>query len=416
MTQFPYHPPLFVAFGLFASVQALRCRRVVPARAAWLLAMWFFSVLALVRIQDLLRLRELLPGRELPIDQDDLHFLSMVVLLYALHATWLLCLDGTNPSGKEPDLKPRHGPSTLAPLIRAYKVLFDWRRRSTSKTPLQAAAWYRCIAALDRALLSTLFLGRHRHSPSRFAFLRHRLLSIAGISLLGSLLRLSVRLTAPFFLGPFLLHDIRPQAESLLRRLPTGRVSHRELLLRAALVVYHNWASWAQYTAWHDFGALWFVGLGVDAPGDWPPLFGDPWQAWSLRRYWGVFWHRLAYRTYVGYSKSVADGVLGLRRGGVAYGVWVAFFVFCLSGLAHAVAARCTGLVCGYWNDARWYLMNFAAMGLEEVVWRLVGFPDSKRGAWLSRGIGYCWVFGFQFWSLPKAHYAKVHCFPLGVL
>ncbi|KAK3903305.1 hypothetical protein C8A05DRAFT_32961 [Staphylotrichum tortipilum] len=143
--------------------------------------------------------------------------------------------------------------------------------------------------AQPRHLNPTLSLGRHRLSPSRFAFLHQPLLSIAGISLFGSLLRLSVRLTGPFFFGPFLLHDIRPEAESILRRLPTGSVSHCELLLRAAIVVYHNWASWAQYTAWHNFGALWFVGLGVDAPGKWPPLFGDPWQACSLRRYWGVF-------------------------------------------------------------------------------------------------------------------------------
>ena len=30
-----------------------------------------------------------------------------------------------------------------------------------------------------------------------------------------------------------------------------------------------------------------------DRPEEWPPLFGSISEAYTLRRFWGVFWHKL---------------------------------------------------------------------------------------------------------------------------
>lgn len=44
----------------------------------------------------------------------------------------------------------------------------------------------------------------------------------------------------------------------------------------------------------HDFLALLHVViLGLNSPSEWPPVFGYLIEAYSLRRFWGVFWHKL---------------------------------------------------------------------------------------------------------------------------
>lgn len=64
--------------------------------------------------------------------------------------------------------------------------------------------------------------------------------------------------------------------------------------------------------------------------------------------------------------------------------------------------------------------MNFG-VGMGEVVvlgvvrggMRRIGREDwiqTVQGSLFGRVIGYIWVFGFMFWSVPKWQYPKVYC------
>ncbi|OBT74656.1 hypothetical protein VF21_07014 [Pseudogymnoascus sp. 05NY08] len=54
------------------------------------------------------------------------------------------------------------------------------------------------------------------------------------------------------------------------------------------------WSSYVVLTLSHDILAIFFVTLlRWDQPSQWPALFGSIAEAYSLRRFWGVFWHLL---------------------------------------------------------------------------------------------------------------------------
>lgn len=68
----------------------------------------------------------------------------------------------------------------------------------------------------------------------------------------------------------------------------------QDMLIRALTCLSWVWPTYAYLTAAHDLFALLHVAvLGLDSPSEWPPLFGYLTEAYSLRRFWVVFWHRL---------------------------------------------------------------------------------------------------------------------------
>ncbi|KAJ5087450.1 hypothetical protein N7456_011066 [Penicillium angulare] len=66
--------------------------------------------------------------------------------------------------------------------------------------------------------------------------------------------------------------------------------------------------------AHYRFSSLVFVGLGLDVPDNWPPLFGTMADAYTLRNYWGKFWHQFLRQSLTGISNFVARDVLRLPR------------------------------------------------------------------------------------------------------
>jgi hypothetical protein len=213
-----------------------------------------------------------------------------------------------------------------------------------------------------------------------------------------------------YLFSPLRSSDILPSKQILFRRL--SNISPRELVIRAGLVLYHNWFSWSEYTFWYNTLAMFFVGAGLSTPNDWPSLFGSVFQAYSLRRYWSRFWHRLAYRTYVGYSKLAAK-ILRIGPDSALYSVWISLFVFLLSGAVHAVVLASSGYVCGYWEEIHWFLLNFAGILVEQVVCHMAG--EVMTNSRYAKVIGFAWVFMFQFWSLPRVQFPKssLRCIPL---
>lgn len=89
--------------------------------------------------------------------------------------------------------------------------------------------------------------------------------------------------------------DFDPSKQSYLRRIRITTV--RETTKRSWLVFNFVWSSWAIFAATHDLLAFAFVAFGIDEPEDWPSLYGSIFEAYSIRRFWGKFWHYLVQRT-----------------------------------------------------------------------------------------------------------------------
>lgn len=230
---------------------------------------------------------------------------------------------------------------------------------------------------------------------------------------------------------PIQLSEFDGPQEVYIRRLlfpdpSSGRtpVTLRETALRGVSAVWWAWGSFILLDGFHALLSLIAVAvLRVDAPEDWPPLFGDLREAYTMRRFWGRFWHKLLLRSYLGAGTWASGRALGRRGGGSALSkLLVAFIVFFLSGCAHAAAAWQLD-DCGTWTlDIFWFLANFAVVTFEVGASGVLSWAALRSGygrGWTNLGakyplatrmLGYVWVYAFLFWSVPKWQYPKVRC------
>ncbi len=197
-------------------------------------------------------------------------------------------------------------------------------------------------------------------------------------------------------------------------------VTPRETLLRTAFVAWWTFSAVAMLDAAHAALSLLAVSiLGFDTPAEWPPIFGPLSQAWSMRRFWGRFWHQIIRRTYTNYGELLSRRVLRLREKSVPDRLVVIFVVFLLSGVSHGVVSWRLG-DCAWRGDVWWFCANFGvgmvevfALGVVDVGFKRLGMENRVKRVQASvfgRAIGYLWVFGFMFWSVPKWQYPKVYC------
>jgi hypothetical protein len=105
--------------------------------------------------------------------------------------------------------------------------------------------------------------------------------------------------------------------------------------------------------------------------------------------------------------------LLGCQEAVFSADYWLTLLFFFLSGVVHALVTWKLGFTCGYWENIGWFCLNFLGVLVEEGMQWVInkGFRPGKQSTRWKR-IGYVWVFGFFFWSLPKTQYPKVFCEP----
>ncbi|KAM7208055.1 hypothetical protein V8F20_001601 [Naviculisporaceae sp. PSN 640] len=90
--------------------------------------------------------------------------------------------------------------------------------------------------------------------------------------------------------------------QALLPQLPMTR---RDLFVRSYISFSWIWETYYYLSLLHDILSIIFVWiLKWDQPSEWPPLFGSIVDAYSLRRFWSVFWHRLPTATLDAYMSA----------------------------------------------------------------------------------------------------------------
>ena len=318
--------------------------------------------------------------------------LGFFVLLWISHIVKMLILDKSTP-----------------PTWRmAYRALLDFRGVSAKKQNLGVS--------YETPDIGVNVLGEKeesRRSTSAFkdserrTFLLKRLTSAATIWFLNHAYTISY---------PLLLHlsyaDFHPSKQIFLRRIRL--VTARETALRSWLVFHFVWSSWSIFTATHDLLAFAHVAIGIDEPEDWPRLYGSVFEAYTMRRFWGKFWHRLVQRSYGAHGSVISRKILRLPPGSVTDRICVSFSIFLTSGVVHAFITVQHGFKCGYWEDLGFFMMSYAALLGEEGAQRATSqaFGTTWQKGGTCRVLGYTWVFGFLFWVLPKHQYAKVLCAP----
>jgi hypothetical protein len=116
------------------------------------------------------------------------------------------------------------------------------------------------------------------------------LLRRAGVAVLRSVAWYFLRqnILLPSDIGP---PDFGPGKESLFQQIWHRTLTPRDLRLRAGLAVYIHLPGIVILSTAHGLAACIAVGVFNAPHSSWPPLYGNPLEAYSLRRWYSHFWH-----------------------------------------------------------------------------------------------------------------------------
>ncbi|OAP58921.1 hypothetical protein AYL99_06218 [Fonsecaea erecta] len=407
-------PPLLGALAL-----------AVPAHMASLLAMVFtpadsyFRLIALLLI--ILLVRQCLVTIDEPSDLGELFRLYMCG--YILYANEFLLLK---------KLVARASPSTPQRLVSGLRLLFSPRIHVPRKA----------IPAFDPT--------QPNYVPTRWEFFWRQTLRIAG---------LATAYYCVFHRYPLhiLITDYARPREHLLRRL--SQVSGREVVVRVYTAFKEHFRNYLLMSLGHSSTSLVGVFLFQDDPADWPPLYGSLKDAYTVRRYYSHFWHRVMRTAFVSNAKFLLFRVLRIPSSAAMSRYLVSVTALAISGAMHSVAFstpwRCASLL------PLWYYLSIAGAIVVEDLAQLAyrksmasflsgrkagpstadasekddkllplhdvkgkdesggggdGLGSSFQGSgdkrpsvgW--RCLGYLWVMSFECWSLPRAVYPQLIC------
>ncbi|KAI1135602.1 membrane bound O-acyl transferase family-domain-containing protein [Hypoxylon sp. FL0543] len=194
-------------------------------------------------------------------------------------------------------------------------------------------------------------------------------------------------------------------------------LTYRDISLRTIVSFHWIWSTYYFLTSAHDVLAILFVSLlGWDLPSEWPPLFGNVAEAYSLRRFWGVFWQRLHIHTFMGYTPPFLRKVEVKQKRDIGWYYAVrnaaaALWIFLLSACCHVLV----DLIVLRRNTIRpelvFFLSNYVVCLVETVV--KSSFKERFRRytrscIWL-RLVGYAWVSIFFFSTVPAWKYPLLY-------
>ena len=181
--------------------------------------------------------------------------------------------------------------------------------------------------------------------------------------------------------------------------------------------------SYLALSSYHDMLAIGTVLIEDDQPAEWPAFYGNILDAYSVKNLWGLFWHRLVYRSFSAHAQYLCETFFPLRSYDLARRYFTTTIVFALSGEIHRAIVRimtperCSR--CGCDNSFWWYALQVFGMMLEAVVqgvyryverMLLLEFSTTIERAVLVRVVGYVWVLCWLAWVTEQTDFPFIYC------
>lgn len=174
-------------------------------------------------------------------------------------------------------------------------------------------------------------------------------------------------------------------------------------LFRMVFAFHWAWLTYLILTAANSVLAVVFVGLlQIDDPEEWSVLYGNPFEAYSIQRFWGSFWHHIGTPSQLCYGRLITRRVLRVEPGSTVEKVFLALWVFTVSGVVHGLVTWKTDPEADPLSDFWFLMLNFLA-GLVEMSIRHVSLFGGKRKSptVLSRLMGYLFILAFFYCIVP---------------
>lgn len=234
-----------------------------------------------------------------------------------------------------------------------------------------------------------------------------------------------------------------PGQDAILPRLLNNWISGPEFAELIGVTFAYGICGVIGLTACHDLVSVVSVGSGSSVVVDWPPLFGDPRDAYTLRRFWGVFWHQQFRIVLTSVSGFVVHDVLrfprekseagtGMRMEGLAGRYLKLFLALMLSGAMHLNSDRVQGVDVRESGAVKFFFWQGVGIAIEDIVqagYRCVtgGKRDVKgRGraekpsVWM-RTLGFVWVAAYMVlvaptWMFPVLRKGEATVVPVSLV
>ncbi|KAJ4345734.1 uncharacterized protein N0V89_011869 [Didymosphaeria variabile] len=354
------------------------------------------------------------------------------ILIGGSHA---LAMAYKNPLTKEvPNaLEPRYVKASWNPWYRGWKTVFNVRGIGTEwenpylwpgiKHTWQAQKPSTKVKDPDTKLLTT------RHNLTA----RGRW---SGIAIRCAYLLLNFFLLAAYYefmdaqkllSVPPSMSDYTRDKEGVIRRLlqtyltssgPATPVTTREFQLRALEAFDKVVGDFLLISLYHDTCAVVWMAVGLDESWEWPPVYGRIREAYTMRRFWTMYWHRTFYKSSNSHAALISTHILGIKKRTIFTRVLNAFLVFGISGFMHSMVEARLGHPCA-WGRNMWYWalqpVAFVLEGVVQFFWgklrrRIEGPGDAWALNAFERLAGYSWVCAWLIWEAPKHSFPLITC------
>ena len=214
--------------------------------------------------------------------------------------------------------------------------------------------------------------------------------------------------------------DFSPVRETIIRRLfmEPSSVTPRDILIRTWMAVDKTIPEYLWLSSYHHVTAAFFVATGLDTDDEWPSIFGPVSVAYTVRGYWGIFWHQIIYKSFNGYATIILNSI-GIRNKTIARRLLSNALVFALSAVMHGAVSWKLGNKCAWGRSLGYWMLQpiaFILEGFVQALWARCRSQISPnkyaQGAvtLFERTVGYIWVFAWFFWCVPKRIYPLQHC------
>ncbi|OIW22547.1 hypothetical protein CONLIGDRAFT_214849 [Coniochaeta ligniaria NRRL 30616] len=177
------------------------------------------------------------------------------------------------------------------------------------------------------------------------------------------------------------------------------------------LVIWATSYSMIQMT--YDLMSIVAVGLHITNVNSWRPVFGSIWDAYTVRKFWGNFWHQQLRDLLNDPATIITHRILHLPANGLAQRYTKIVIAFFISGVAHMFVDLATGLTYLESGSVRFFTTQALGIMIEDAVqgiWKRSfggNTADSPTAKW-KRVVGFIWLWSFMAWSVPSWMYAPI--------
>ncbi|MCJ1282376.1 hypothetical protein MMC26_001699 [Xylographa opegraphella] len=185
-------------------------------------------------------------------------------------------------------------------------------------------------------------------------------------------------------------------------------ISITELAMRISAMVGSGIGTICVHRGVYSFAAFVSVASGLDEPAAWPPLFGSPLEAYSLRRFWSMFWHQNNTRKLSSLSRFAVHEVLGFSERGLTTKYLRVLTTFLASGIMHLLMDLAAGISLQESGAVRFFCTQVVGIAIEDVFLSAYRsrLNTTQQVPFLSERLaGYIWVAAFLTWSSPVYMY-----------